>query len=148
MKKDLIRRIKLYNGNGNHDKEYIIHLEEYTGMSLYDVIVQYGRRGTNLKEIIKERSVSLSKANSVIEQLTKSKVNKGYDITADISYENDDIKLNRKIVLNEFRMQKLFDQNILKLVDYNKLKSLLDTKDRENVTLVESIVQQKLLSLV
>ena len=45
-------------------------------------------------------------------------------------------------------MQKLFDQNILKLVDYNKLKSLLDTKDRENVTLVESIVQQKLLSLV
>ena len=74
----LPKEVKLFFQEGNSDKVYYARIVP-AGATVYDVVVQWGRRGSTLSSGKKAVKVSLEKAQSTLERLVKEKTNKGYE---------------------------------------------------------------------
>lgn len=74
----LPKEVKLFFQEGNSDKVYYARIVP-AGASVYDVVVQWGRRGSTLSQGKKAVKVSLEKAQATLDRLVKEKTNKGYE---------------------------------------------------------------------
>ncbi len=70
--------VKLFFQEGNSDKVYFARIVP-AGASGFDVVVQWGRRGSTLQEGKKAVKVPLEKAQATLERLKREKMNKGYE---------------------------------------------------------------------
>ena len=74
----LPKEVKLFFQEGNSDKVYYARIVP-AGATVYDVVVQWGRRGSTLSSGKKAVKVSLEKAQLTLERLVKEKTHKGYE---------------------------------------------------------------------
>jgi bifunctional non-homologous end joining protein LigD len=74
----LPKEVKLFFQEGNSDKVYYARIVP-AGANVYDVVVQWGRRGSTLSQGKKAVKVSMEKAQTTLERLVKEKTNKGYE---------------------------------------------------------------------
>lgn len=74
----LPKEVKLFFQEGNSDKVYYARIVP-AGANVYDVVVQWGRRGSTLSQGKKAVKVSMEKAQSTLDRLVKEKTNKGYE---------------------------------------------------------------------
>ena len=74
----LPKEVKLFFQEGNSDKVYYARIVP-AGASVYDVVVQWGRRGSTLSQGKKAVKVPLEKAQATLDRLVKEKTNKGYE---------------------------------------------------------------------
>ena len=74
----LPKEVKLFFQEGNSDKVYYARIVP-AGASVYDVVVQWGRRGSTLSQGKKAVKVSLEKAQTTMDRLVKEKTHKGYE---------------------------------------------------------------------
>lgn len=74
----LPKEVKLFFQEGNSDKVYYARIVP-AGASVYDVVVQWGRRGSTLSSGKKAVKVSLEKAQVTLDRLVREKTNKGYE---------------------------------------------------------------------
>jgi uncharacterized protein YqgQ len=139
MSKVSIYEVKLYCCSGNSNKEYNIIINENAHTGHCSVDVEYGRRGTNLKSISKASGVSKNKARDIVYSLKQQKVNKGYYVTKEVTADPQSA-----IKLIKFRLERLFMNSTITQEHYSKLSSMLQSEDSETVTLVNSIIEQKL----
>lgn len=72
------KEVKLFFQEGNSDKVYYARVVP-AGAGVYDVVVQWGRRGSTLQQGKKALKVSLEKAEATVEKLKREKMNKGYE---------------------------------------------------------------------
>lgn len=76
--------VKLFFQEGNSDKVYFARIVP-AGAGVFDVVVQWGRRGSTLQQGKKAVKVPLEKAQSTLERLVREKRNKGYEPITDAS---------------------------------------------------------------
>lgn len=74
----LPKEVKLFFQEGNSDKVYYARIVP-AGANVYDVVVQWGRRGSTLSQGKKAVKVSLEKAQLTVDRLVREKTNKGYE---------------------------------------------------------------------
>lgn len=74
----LPKEVKLFFQEGNSDKVYYARIVP-AGAHVYDVVVQWGRRGSTLSSGQKAVKVSLEKAQVTLARLVREKMNKGYE---------------------------------------------------------------------
>ncbi len=74
----LPKEVKLFFQEGNSDKVYYARIVP-AGAHVYDVVVQWGRRGSTLSQGKKAVKVSLEKAQTTLDRLVKEKTTKGYE---------------------------------------------------------------------
>ncbi|MDP1824223.1 MAG: RNA ligase family protein [Archangium sp.] len=74
----LPKEVKLFFQEGNSDKVYYARIVP-AGANVYDVVVQWGRRGSTLSQGKKAVKVSMDKAQVTLERLVREKTNKGYE---------------------------------------------------------------------
>jgi len=140
-----IYSLKMWCTTGNSDKVYHVTIREYVPAGVYDVEVDYGRRGNNLIRINKASHVSLRKAHEVLNKLKNEKTNKGYQITSEVdTSETPEVKWRRRIQMAKFRLAKLRDQKVFIEEQYQKLKGMIASDEEETITLAEAIISQKL----
>jgi bifunctional non-homologous end joining protein LigD len=72
------KEAKLFFQEGNSDKVYYARIVP-AGATVYDVVVQWGRRGSTLSSGKKAVKVSLEKAEATLEKLVREKMSKGYE---------------------------------------------------------------------
>lgn len=72
------KEAKLFFQEGNSDKVYYARVVP-AGAGVYDVVVQWGRRGSTLSAGKKAVKVSLEKAEATLDKLVREKMNKGYE---------------------------------------------------------------------
>lgn len=70
--------VKLFFQEGNSDKVYYAKIVP-AGAGVFDVVVQWGRRGSTLQSGKKALKVPLDKAESTVAKLKREKMNKGYE---------------------------------------------------------------------
>jgi bifunctional non-homologous end joining protein LigD len=70
--------VKLFFQEGNSDKVYYAKVVP-AGAGVFDVVVQWGRRGSTLQSGKKALKVPLDKAEATIARLKREKMNKGYE---------------------------------------------------------------------
>jgi bifunctional non-homologous end joining protein LigD len=73
-----MKEVKLFFQEGNSDKVYYARVVP-AGAAVYDVVVQWGRRGSTLSQGKKAVKVSLEKAQATLDRLVREKLNKGYE---------------------------------------------------------------------
>ncbi len=73
-----MKEVKLFFQEGNSDKVYYARVVP-AGAAVYDVVVQWGRRGSTLSQGKKAVKVSLEKAQATLDKLVREKLNKGYE---------------------------------------------------------------------
>lgn len=78
------KEVKLFFQEGSSDKVYYARIVP-AGAAGFDVVVQWGRRGSTLQEGKKALKVSLEKAEATLERLVREKMNKGYEAMTDTS---------------------------------------------------------------
>lgn len=74
--------VKLFFQEGNSDKVYFARIVP-AGAGTFDVVVQWGRRGSTLQQGKKALKVPLAKAQATLDRLTREKLNKGYEAMTD-----------------------------------------------------------------
>jgi bifunctional non-homologous end joining protein LigD len=74
----LPKEVKLFFQEGNSDKVYYARIVP-AGANVYDVVVQWGRRGSTLSSGKKAVKVPLEKAQVTLDRLVREKTNKGYE---------------------------------------------------------------------
>lgn len=72
------KEIALFFQEGNSDKVYYAKIVP-AGAAVFDVVVQWGRRGSTLQQGKKAVKVSLEKAEATFDRLVREKLNKGYE---------------------------------------------------------------------
>ena len=72
----IIQNINLSYSHGTSDKVYNIRMEEEAGM--YRVVVEYGRRGGNLRTDIKNRWNRWGPVIGIYDKVLSEKLQKGY----------------------------------------------------------------------
>ncbi|MER2559330.1 MAG: WGR domain-containing protein [Myxococcaceae bacterium] len=77
-----LKALKLFFQEGSSDKVYYARIVP-AGASGYDVVVEWGRRGSTLQQGKKALKVSLEKAEATLERLKREKMNKGYEELTD-----------------------------------------------------------------
>ena len=70
--------VKLFFQEGNSDKVYYARIVP-AGANVYDVVVQWGRRGSTLSSGKKAVKVSMEKAQATVDKLVREKTTKGYE---------------------------------------------------------------------
>jgi bifunctional non-homologous end joining protein LigD len=70
--------VKLFFQEGNSDKVYYAKIVP-AGAGVFDVVVQWGRRGSTLQSGKKALKVPLEKAEATVAKLKREKMNKGYE---------------------------------------------------------------------
>lgn len=73
-----MNEVKLFFQEGSSDKVYYARIVP-AGGHVYDVVVQWGRRGSTLQQGKKAIKVSLERAEATLEKLKREKVGKGYE---------------------------------------------------------------------
>ncbi len=73
-----MKEVKLFFQEGSSDKVYYARVVP-AGAAVYDVVVQWGRRGSTLSQGKKAVKVSLEKAQATLDKLVREKLNKGYE---------------------------------------------------------------------
>jgi bifunctional non-homologous end joining protein LigD len=73
-----MKEVKLFFQEGSSDKVYYARVVP-AGAAVYDVVVQWGRRGSTLSQGKKAVKVSLEKAQATLDKLVRAKLNKGYE---------------------------------------------------------------------
>ena len=141
MDKITIYRVELWCGSGNSNKEYTISINQSPHTGKCTVDVEYGRRGTRLKEITKTPTpVTQNAAQVIASTLVMTKKNKGYHITREVSGAQKDIQAR----MAKFRLERLYLNDQVSVEHYSKLSGMLASSDDETITLVTSIIEQKL----
>lgn len=72
------KEVRLFFQEGSSDKVYYAQIVP-AGAAVYDVVVQWGRRGSTLQQGKKAVKVSLEKAEATFARLVREKMNKGYE---------------------------------------------------------------------
>jgi len=70
--------VKLFFQEGSSDKVYFARIVP-SGAGTFDVVVQWGRRGSALQQGKKALKVSLEKAEATLQRLVREKLSKGYE---------------------------------------------------------------------
>ena len=82
---DIMRKIIMHCQKGNSDKVYIVYIIKPNDYK-YEVVATYGRRGKNLKTIVKSKHSRLNLAEDACNDLVYSKEKKGYMQITDVGY--------------------------------------------------------------
>jgi len=72
------KEVKLFFQEGNSDKVYYARVVP-SGAGVFDVVCEWGRRGSTLQSGKKALKVPLAKAEATLEKLKREKMNKGYE---------------------------------------------------------------------
>ena len=136
-----IYKLDLYCGSGSRDKVYNITINENAHSGNCTVDIQYGRRGSTLREITKtDRPTSKWNAENIVKDLKRAKQSKGYQVMREVHGAPLEIKAKQL----KFRLEKLYMNNTIDYNHYNKLSGMIHSNDLETITLAESIIYQKL----
>ena len=136
-----IYKIELYCGSGNHNKVYNITINENAHSGKCTVDVEYGRRGSNLKQITKTAKPTAKwDAERMVQDIVNSKKAKGYYTIKEVHGNPLEIMVKHL----KFRLEKLYLNNTIDLNHYRKLYGMIKSDDAETIKLAESIINQKL----
>jgi predicted DNA-binding WGR domain protein len=136
-----VYKIDLYCGSSNHNKVYNITINENAHSGKCTVDVEYGRRGSNLKQTTKTAKPVIKRdAERITKELLIAKQSKGYRVVQEIHGPPLEIKTKRL----KFRLEKLYINNTIELNHYSKLSGMIQSNDLETITLAENIIYQKL----
>lgn len=122
----------------NSDKVYNIELQYDPASNLYDLYFEYGRRGKTLITGTKLKRVSKMRAESAMRNLSRQKINKGYDL---ISHDNNlqivniapYVALNTSLKLNGVITQQQAD----------KIHAFLTSEDNDTIIMATNILTAK-----
>ena len=136
-----VYKIDLYCGSSNHNKVYNITINENAHSGKCTVDVEYGRRGSNLKQTTKTAKPVIKRdAERITKELLIAKQSKGYRVVQEIHGPPLEIKAKQL----KFRLEKLYLNNTVDLNHYRKLYGMIKSDDAETIKLAESIIHQKL----
>lgn len=136
--------VTLHCSTNNSDKIYKLILIEHIGYGLYDLVVEYGRRYTKLKEIYKCKKSSKLFALGTMHKIENEKINKGYSVIGKTS--NLNIELERRIETVKVQLEKIKPLDIFSTENIKRLIGMVDSGEEETVTLAENIIKQKIVT--
>jgi hypothetical protein len=136
--------VTLHCSTNSSDKIYKLILIEHIGYGLFDLMVEYGRRNTILKQIYKCEKTGQFTALNTMHKIEKEKINKGYSIIGKTS--NINIELERRIETAKVQIEKIKQLNIFSTENIKRLMGMINSCEEETLALAENIIKQKIVT--